>query len=286
MSGSEQSDAQLEQKASRLVAILRGYGSVAVAFSGGVDSAVVARAAHEALGDRAVAVTAVSPSVAQAELDDARRVAQLIGIRHVLIQTAEIEKAEYRQNAPDRCYHCKTELYTKLESILDQLGVQVIANGANVDDQGDWRPGMVAAREHRVRSPLIEAGLRKADVRALARYWGLPVWDKPAAPCLASRIAYGVEVTPDRLRMIEAAEAFLRGLGFRELRVRLPEPGTARIELPVPELARLLSVRDQVVRELKAIGFKFVTVDLEGLRSGSLNALIEPEALLRLGNRQ
>lgn len=287
MMSSASATEHVQHKAARLIEIIRSYGSVAVAFSGGVDSAVVAKAAKEALGDRAVAVTAVSPSVARAEIEDAENVAKLIGIRHVLVRTEEFEKPEYRENAPDRCYFCKTELYTRLEGMLEDLGVEVIANGANLDDQGDWRPGMIAAREHNVRSPLIEAGLRKTDVRELARFWGLPVWDKPAAPCLSSRIAYGVEVTPERVRMVEGAESFLRGLGFRELRVRVPEPHTARIEVPVTDLPRLVDpgIREQVVAELKALGFKFVTVDLEGLRSGSLNALIEPNALLRLRSR-
>ncbi len=268
---------ELARKRDRLLELLRSYGSVAVAFSGGVDSAVVAKAAHVALRDRSVAVTAVSPSLATGELEEAQRVAALIGIRHVVLQTAEFETEGYRRNAPDRCYYCKSELYERMERLLPELGVEVIVNGANLDDQGDWRPGMVAAGEHRVRSPLMEAGIGKADVRALARHWGLPVWDKPAMPCLASRIAYGLEVTPERVRMVDQAEQILRRLGFRELRVRMPQPDVARIEVPLADLARLVepAVRSEVVRELKAIGFKFVTLDLEGFRSGSLNVLIE-----------
>ncbi len=268
---------ELARKRDRLLELLRSYGSVAVAFSGGVDSAVVAKAAHVALRDRSVAVTAVSPSLATGELEEAQRVAALIGIRHVVLQTAEFETEGYRRNAPDRCYYCKSELYERMERLLPELGVEVIVNGANLDDQGDWRPGMVAAGEHRVRSPLMEAGIGKADVRALARHWGLPVWDKPAMPCLASRIAYGLEVTPERVRMVDQAEQILRRLGFRELRVRMPQPDVARIEVPLADLPRLVepAVRSEVVRELKAIGFKFVTLDLEGFRSGSLNVLIE-----------
>ena len=268
---------ELARKRDRLLELLRSYGSVAVAFSGGVDSAAVAKAAHVALRDRSVAVTAVSPSLATGELEEAQRVAALIGIRHVVLQTAEFETEGYRRNAPDRCYYCKSELYERMERLLPELGVEVIVNGANLDDQGDWRPGMVAAGEHRVRSPLMEAGIGKADVRALARHWGLPVWDKPAMPCLASRIAYGLEVTPERVRMVDQAEQILRRLGFRELRVRMPQPDVARIEVPLADLPRLVepAVRSEVVRELKAIGFKFVTLDLEGFRSGSLNVLIE-----------
>jgi uncharacterized protein len=263
-------------KRDRLIEVLRGYGSVAVAFSAGIDSTVVAKAAQLALRDAAVAVTAVSDSLASGELDEAKELAQLIGIRHVVIRTSEFDDPNYTRNAADRCYFCKTELYTNLERLLPSLGVAVMANGANTDDTGDWRPGMTAATEHRVASPLIEAGLGKFDVRELARHWGLPTWDKPATPCLSSRIAYGLEVTPDRVRQIDAAEQFLRDRGFRELRVRYPQPDVARIEVPVAELAKLVepSLRDELVQHLKSLGFKSITLDLEGFRSGSMNALL------------
>ncbi len=267
---------ELTAKRDRLHEILCGYGSVAVAFSGGIDSTVVAKAARLALGDAAVAVTAVSNSLASGELAEAESLARLIGITHQVIRTREFDDPNYIQNAPNRCYFCKSELYTQLEARLTELGVSVIASGANTDDTGDWRPGMTAAAEHRVRSPLIEAAISKTDVRQLAKFWGLPTWDKPATPCLSSRIAYGLEVTPERVRQIDAAEQFLRDRGFRELRVRYPQPDAARIEVPTAELARLVepALRDDLLRHFKSLGFKSVTVDLEGFRSGSMNAVL------------
>ena len=274
-------DFTLASKRDRLLEILRGYGSVAVAYSGGIDSTVVAKAARLALGDAAVAVTAVSPSLASGELGEAAELARRIGIRHRVIETQEFDDPNYVRNAPNRCYFCKTELYTELEGLLPQLGVAVIANGANTDDTGDWRPGMVAASEHRVRSPLIEAGLSKAEVRQIAEHWGLPNWDKPATPCLSSRIAYGLEVTPERVRQIDAAERFLHEHGFREVRVRYPQPDVARIEVPLTELLRFVEpeFRAQLVEHFKSLGFKAITLDLEGFRSGSMNALLPVEKL-------
>lgn len=267
----------LAAKADRLTALLRGWDRVAVAFSGGVDSAVVAKAARLALGDHAVAVTAVSPSLASGELENAREVAALIGIRHELLRTDEFQRPGYVANASNRCYFCKTELYERIERHRDRLGLAVIANGANLDDRGDHRPGMTAAAEYAVRSPLIEAGLTKSEVRELARHWGLPVWDKPASPCLSSRVAYGVEVTPERVARIDAAERFLRGeLGLRELRVRLEANDLARIEVPTAALPRLAepNTRERIVVRLRELGFRYVTLDLEGFRSGSLNAAV------------
>jgi len=279
--------AELETKRDRLLDILRSYGSVAVAFSGGIDSTVVAQAAHLALGDRAVAVTADSPSVARSELDDARRLSQQIGIRHRIVATDEFTDADYIRNDGSRCYFCKNELYTRVEELLPDLGVAVVCSGANLDDQGDYRPGLKAAAEHAVRHPLQEAGFTKADVRALARAWGLPTWDKPASPCLSSRLAPGVAVTAERTGRVEAAEAYLRSLGLRECRVRLHEGELARIEVPAGELARLAepAVRDGLVQRLKEVGFQFVTLDLEGFRSGSLNALVTLEIKQRFETR-
>ena len=273
---------ELLTKRNALLARFAGYGRVAVAFSGGVDSAVVARAAFEACGENAVAVTAVSLSLASGELEEARQIAALIGIRHVVLETQEFENESYLANPANRCYFCKTELYSRLESRLSELDADVICNGANLDDQGDYRPGMTAAKEHAVRSPLIEAGLTKADVRELAKHWSLPCWDKPAMPCLSSRIAYGVAVTPERVARIDGAESFLRReFGLREFRVRCEANDLARIEIALGEVTPLLSQTtfERISRELRSLGFRCVTLDLEGFRSGNLNALVPLETL-------
>jgi len=271
--------AETAAKRDRLIDALRDLKSVAVAFSGGIDSTVVAKAAFLALGDRAVAITADSPSVPRAEIEDAREMARQIGIRHLVVPTEEFDDPDYVRNDGARCYFCKSELYARIETLLPELGASVICSGANLDDQGDYRPGLKAAAEHAVRHPLQEAGFRKSDVRALAQAWGLPTWDKPASPCLSSRLAPGVEVTPQRTGRVEAAEAYLHELGLRECRVRLHEGELARIEVPAAALVRLaeLEVRKELVRRLKDLGFQFVTLDLEGFRSGSLNALVNLE---------
>jgi uncharacterized protein len=273
----------LATKRDQLLELLTGYGRCAVAFSGGVDSAVVAQAAQLALGDGSVAVTGTSDALAAGELEAARDLAARIGIRHVVIATEEFANPEYVANKADRCYHCKTELYSQLGRIRERLGVEVVVNGANADDLGDYRPGMQAANEHAVRSPLAECGLTKSDVRQLAAAWELPVADKPATPCLSSRVAYGLSVTPERLARIDRAEQFLRSLGFHELRVRLHADDTARIEVPVSEIVKLCepAVRASVVREFERLGFKFVTIDLAGFHSGGFAKLVPVEMLTR-----
>jgi uncharacterized protein len=256
--------------------LLGSWGRVAVAFSGGVDSAVVAQAARIGCGEQAVAITAVSPSLAQGELEQARELAERIGIRHVVLATEEFADDNYLRNASNRCFYCKTELYTRILREQEALGFDVIANGANADDLGDHRPGMQAAQVHAVRSPLIELGLRKDAVRDLARYWNLPVWDKPAAPCLSSRIAYGVAVTPERVARIDQAEAFLRELlSTRELRVRLEANELARIEVPIASLPAVHAHREEIVARLKSLGFRYISLDLDGFRSGSMNAVLQ-----------
>src|SRR5262245_25683106 len=205
-------------KRDRLLEVVRSLDRVVVAFSGGIDSTVVAKAAFLALGEKATAVTADSPSVARSELDDAKRLTAIIGIRHVVAVTSEFENPDYLKNDGTRCYHCKTELYTVVERLLPELSVPVVVSGANLDDLGDYRPGLVAAAEHGVRHPLQEAGFTKADVRELARHWGLPTWDKPASPCLSSRLAPGARGTTERTARVEAAEASLRTLGPRARR--------------------------------------------------------------------
>lgn len=277
-------DALLE-KTDCLLELLRRYGSVAVAYSGGVDSALVARAAFAALGGRAIAVTAVSPSLATGELDSARQLAREIGIRHEVIRTDEFSQAGYQANAGDRCYYCKSELYSVLRQAAPRWNASVLCNGTNCDDLGDHRPGLTAADEAGVRSPLVEAGFSKAEVRELARHWNLPVWDKPASPCLSSRIAYGVSATPERVARIDRAERFLKEtLQLRELRVRCEQNELARIEVPVDALPRCTEpeMAARIASQLRELGFRYVTLDLQGFRSGSLNAALPLVALSSL----
>jgi uncharacterized protein len=273
----------LATKRDALLTLLGSYGNCAVAFSGGVDSAVVAKAAQLALDEKAVAVTGMSDALAAGELEAARELAAQIGIRHVVISTDEFSNPRYVTNNPDRCYHCKSELYSRLGGLRERLGVSVVANGANADDLGDYRPGMRAASEHGVLSPLAECGLTKQDVRQLAADWQLPVAQKPATPCLSSRVAYGLNVTPERLSRIDRAEQFLRSLGFHELRVRFHTDDMARIEVPVSEVGRLCEepMRAAVVAEFERLGFKFITLDLAGFRSGGFTKLIPSEMLKR-----
>ena len=268
---------ELAAKCAALLHRLAGFDRVVVAYSGGVDSAVVARAAREACGERARAVTAVSASLAQGELEHAQELARHIGIAHEVIETREFDNPSYIANPANRCYHCKTELYNQLDALCERWPGAVVVNGANVDDLGDWRPGLQAARKHQVDSPLVAVGISKAEVRALAKHWQLPAWDKPASPCLSSRVAYGIAVTPERLARIDASERFIREeLGLRELRVRLEANELARIEVPLAEVPRLVAegVSQRVAQRLRELGFRAVCLDLEGFRSGSLNDLL------------
>jgi len=273
--------ADLAAKRDRLLELLKSFGSCAVAFSGGLDSTVLAKAAQLALGDRAVAVTGISPSLAVGELNECRELARQIGIRHETLRTDEISNPEYQKNTSDRCYHCKTELFVQVEKVARRLDVAVVADGSNRDDHGEHRPGIQAAREREVRSPLAECGLTKPELRTLAAHWQLPTWDKPATPCLSSRIAYGEQVTPERLAMIDRAERFLRERGFQPLRVRYHKGDMARIEVGPEAIERFFdaSFRREVVEQLKAAGFRYVSVDLEGFRSGSLNEILPAESL-------
>ena len=263
-------------KLERLHAVVASTGGAVVAFSGGTDSALVAAVAARALGPRALAVTAVSPSLPPGELREARLVAEAVGIRHRSVRTHEVEKEAYLANGVDRCYHYKSELYGVLEHVAAAEALPAVLSGANVDDLGDWRPGLRAAAEHAVRHPLVEAGFTKAEVREAARELGVPTWDKPASACLSSRIEHGVRITVEDLTRVGRAERALKELGFRQVRVRV-HGEVARVEVEAADLQRLASpdVRDRAVQTLRDLGFRYVTMDLEGFRSGSMNP---PEA--------
>jgi uncharacterized protein len=260
-------------KLDHLRGLFRDMGSVVVAYSGGLDSAFVLSVAHGVLAERALALTAVSPSLPQRERDDAERIARRLGVEHELIGSNEIHNPDYASNPANRCFHCKSELYTITERVRSARGFAHVANGTNVDDLGDYRPGLEAAKNAGVRSPLVEANLHKHEVRALAQELGLDFWDKPAAACLSSRIPYGTAVTPARLSQVEQLEDALHALGLRQVRVRYHDE-LARIEVGQDELERAFAEREAITRAGKSAGFAFVTLDLLGYRTGSLNQLL------------
>ena len=264
-----------QQKMDALKSILADMGSVIVAYSGGVDSAFLAAAANDALGRKALAVTAKSPSLAPAELREAVELAERLGINHRIVETHEVEREDYAANNPNRCFFCKDELYTYLSAYAREEGYEHIANGTNTDDLGDFRPGLNAAKQYGVRSPMVEAALSKADIRELSKDMDLPTWDKPAQACLSSRIPYGSMVTVEALTRIAQAEEYLHGLGIRQLRVRHHDT-IARIEVEPQDFLTLTdeSVREQVVAKFREIGYSYVTLDLQGFRSGSMNEVL------------
>jgi uncharacterized protein len=271
----EQSYGSATLKEQQLRKIFRELGSVVVAYSGGVDSSYVAYVANAELGPRTICITGQSaslPSYQQAEID---RVVNDFGFHHEVIQTEELDNPSYQANNPDRCFFCKDELYGKLEAIATTRGIEAIVDGSTIDDINDFRPGRQAAKQHAVRSPLIEVGMSKSEVRELSRRVGLPTWDKPASPCLSSRIAYGTAVTIERLSKVDRGEEIMREFGFREFRVRHHDT-LVRLEISPAEMDRVLrkEVLDQIAARFRELGFKYVTLDLEGFRSGSMNEVL------------
>jgi uncharacterized protein len=274
----------IEQKLDRLRTLLRGMKCAVLAYSGGVDSSLLLRAAAEVMGPRLIAVTAVSETYPPGELEAAKEFARTLGVTHRILRTQELASEEFARNSPERCYFCKKELYGKLKKIAETEGISCILDGSNTDDLDDYRPGRKAAEEFSVRSPLVETGLSKSDVREIARFLNLPAWDKPSLACLSSRIPYGTRITPDIIETIKTAEDHLRVLGLRQVRVR-HHGDIARIEIDREAFGQILSneAAEKITTALKGLGYTYVCLDLEGYRTGSMNTALDRQQRARSG---
>lgn len=264
---------ELQAKYEQLQAILREMGAVVIGLSGGVDSTLLTKVAHDVLGERCLAVIGKSEAFPEGEIEEALQLARQIGVRVRIVPTHELHNPLFQVNRPDRCYHCKTELYSVLRQVADEEGIPYIADGSHADDVGDYRPGMRAAQERGVRSPLLEAGLTKSDIRALAKHLGLPIWDKPSFACLSSRFPYGTVISRELLQKVDKAERFMRELGFRQVRVRHHDT-ILRIEVEPCDFERVLQHAPQIVAHMKSLGYLYIALDLEGYRSGKMNDVL------------
>ena len=280
-------ESDLLEKLNRLKNILADMGSAAVAFSGGVDSTFLLKVARDVLGDRCIGIVALSESYLPEEAEEARELANQIGVECVFIETQELQNEQYASNPTNRCYYCKKELFAKMFEVAESRGIKWLLYGANADDLGDFRPGSQAAKEVNARAPLVEAGITKAEIRELSRRLGLPTWNKPASACLASRVPYGTRITADILNRIASAERFLKQKGFTQVRVR-HHSDIARIEVPREEFPRLLEgdAAAEIVSKLKELGYVYVTLDLQGFRSGSMNEVLSKNKLASAGAQQ